>query len=82
MAISGGQRRTVDTLGDRVEALAAALRSAGVDPSTAARLLGTAAAATLDAVTLGLLLDEAPEPVRAVRPAEPPADEIPAPLAA
>ena len=82
MAISGGGDPAVDVLGERVEALAAALRGAGVDPNTAARLLGTAAAAALDAVTLGLLLDETPAPARAVRPAERPEDAIPTPLAA
>jgi hypothetical protein len=43
-------------LGERVEALGAALVAAGVDPGRAASLLGAAAAAALDAVTLDLLL--------------------------
>jgi len=82
MSRSDPDGRVADVLGERVEALACALRGAGVDPQTAARLLGTAAAAALDAVTLGLLLDEAPAPVRATRPAEPLVDELPARLAA
>lgn len=82
MAISGHGDPAVDVLGERVEALAAALRNAGVDPNTAARLLGTAAAAALDAVTLGLLLDDAPAPASAVRPAERREADVPTPLAA
>lgn len=82
MAISGRGDPAVDVLGERVEALAAALRNAGVDPNTAARLLGTAAAAALDAVTLGLLLDDAPAPASAVRPAERPEADVLTPLAA
>ncbi len=58
-AVSERSRR----LGERVEALAAALRAAGADPDSAARLLAVAAAATLDALTLELLLaGEAPAP--------------------
>lgn len=43
-------------LSDKVDALARALRDAGVAPETAARLLETAATAALHALTLELLL--------------------------
>jgi hypothetical protein len=46
-----------ERLAARMDALAAALRDAGVDPTRASRLLGTAAAATLDAVALELMLE-------------------------
>jgi len=82
MPVAGHNDRTADALGERIEALASALRGAGVDPNTAARLLGTAAAAALDSVALDLLLEEAPPPGRAVQPAERLEDAIVAPLAA
>jgi len=64
-------------LGDRIDALASALRAAGVSPERGERLLARAAAATLDAVALDLLL-ERPEPSAHVsRRAEPRADERP-----
>jgi hypothetical protein len=46
-------------LSDRLDALASALRDAGISPERASRLLATAAAATLDAVALDLLRDAA-----------------------
>lgn len=64
-------------LGERMDAFARALSSAGVDPETASRLLETAATAALHALTLELLLEPpaAPEiepaPVEQL-PAEPP----------
>ncbi len=60
-------------LSDRLDALAKALRDAGVPPERAERLLARAAAATLDAVALGLLGDRS-------RPAAPASE--PAPTAA
>jgi uncharacterized protein with von Willebrand factor type A (vWA) domain len=47
---------TARNLADRLDALAAALREAGVPPERSARLLATAAGATMDAVTLDALL--------------------------
>jgi hypothetical protein len=44
-------------LTERLEALASALGAAGVSPERASGLLARAAAATLDAVALELLLD-------------------------
>ena len=51
---------------DRIDALAAALRAAGVAPEQASRLLASAATAAMHAVTLDALLDLAPaqHPVR------------------
>jgi hypothetical protein len=43
-------------LSERLDALASALRDAGVSPERASRLLASAAAATLDAVALEHLL--------------------------
>lgn len=63
--------RTARILTERVEALAAALRAAGVDPAASERLLGSAAAAAMDALALDLIVAEAPSapapaaPVRA-----------------
>ena len=54
-------------LSARVEALAVALRESGADPEAASRLLETAAAATLKALTLELLL-ERPQPAPTSRP--------------
>jgi hypothetical protein len=48
---------------DRIDALAAALRAAGVAPEQASRLLSSAATAAMHAVTLDTLLDMAPAPV-------------------
>jgi hypothetical protein len=45
---------------DRIDALAAALRAAGVSPDQASRLLSSAATAAMHAVTLDALLDLAP----------------------
>ena len=44
----------------RVEALASALRTANVDPRVSERLLGSAAAAAMDALALELILAERP----------------------
>ena len=58
---------TASALGHRVEALAAALHEAGVSPERAAALLGSAAAATMHALTL-VALHRPPAPVAAVEP--------------
>ena len=61
-------------LSDRVDALARALRAAGVDPRASERLLGAAAAAAMYALALHLILAETPAPAPAAepRPAEQP----------
>lgn len=61
---------TARTLTDRLDALASALRAAGVSPEQSARLLASAAEATMHAVTLDVLLEAAPV---AVAPAAEPA---------
>ena len=61
---------TALALTHRVDALAAALREAGVDPRLSEHLLGSAAAAAMDALALELILSERPAPPVAVRPAE------------
>jgi hypothetical protein len=48
---------TARALTDRLDALAAALRAAGVSPERSAGLLASAATATMHAVTLDALLD-------------------------
>jgi hypothetical protein len=68
----GAAARTARLVGERVDALARALQAAGADPDVAARLLGTAAAAAMDAVTLVQLSSEAGDP--AAEPAR--ADDI------
>ena len=57
---------------DRIDALAAALRAAGVAPEQASRLLASAATAAMHAVTLDALLDMAPAPAPVAHAAEPP----------
>jgi hypothetical protein len=49
---------TARNLTDRVDALAAALRAAGVPPEQSAGLLAAAARATMNAVLLDALIDE------------------------
>jgi hypothetical protein len=56
-------------LADRMDALASALRDAGVPQERAARLLGSAAEATMHALVLEALLDEKPEPAQQLRAA-------------
>ena len=65
---------TAALLGDRVEALAAALHQAGVSPARAAALLGSASAATMQALTLIAVLS-APAPAAAA--VEPQPVELP-----
>ena len=65
------------TLADRMDALAAALRDAGVPQERAARILGTAAEATMHALVLDAVLEEnafpaAVEPDRQAAQGEPP----------
>ena len=74
---------TAIALTERIDALAAALRAAGVSPEQSSSLLASAASATMHALTLDALLEEQPQ--EAVLP-EPAADDEPAlvrvPLAA
>jgi len=49
---------TARNITDRVDALAAALRAAGVSPEQSAGLLAAAATAAMNAVVLDALLDE------------------------
>jgi non-ribosomal peptide synthetase component F len=58
---------TALVLTERLDALAAALRAAGVPPEQSASLLASAASATMHALTLDALLDEQAMPV--ARPA-------------
>ena len=66
---------TAASLAERLDALAAALRAAGVPPERSAGLLAAAAEATMHAVVLDALLDErrprAAAPAPPVRPAAP-----------
>jgi non-ribosomal peptide synthetase component F len=59
--------RTARNVAERVDALAAALRAAGVSPERSAGLLAAAATAAMNAVMLDALLEEgqaaAPVPV-------------------
>ena len=58
--------RTARNVAQRVDALAAALRAAGVSPEHSADLLASAATAAMNAVMLDALLEEnqvAPAPV-------------------
>jgi hypothetical protein len=54
---------TAESLTARFDALAAALRQAGVDPDRAASLLGSAATATMNALMLDAVLEENATPV-------------------
>lgn len=67
---------------DRIDALAAALRAAGVAPEQASRLLSSAATAAMHAVTLDALLDMAQAPAPVAPAGEPPAARHPVRLAA
>jgi hypothetical protein len=65
--------RTARVLTERVEALAVALRAAGVDPLVSERLLGSAAAAVIDALALDLIVaDRHVAPAAAAAPASEP----------
>jgi hypothetical protein len=67
---------TARNVAERVDALAAALRAAGVSPERSAGLLESAATAAMNAVMLDALLEEnhaaAPLPVTKVEPVEQP----------
>jgi hypothetical protein len=65
--------RAARILSERVDALAAALRAAGVDPVASERLLGSAAAAAMDALALDLIVSDATgaRPAVAAAPARP-----------
>ena len=66
---------------DRIDALAAALRAAGVEPEQATRLLASAAAAAMHAVTLDALLELSPAPAHVATADETPG-QLPVRLAA
>jgi hypothetical protein len=60
-------------LTERIDALAAALRAAGVSPERSSSLLASAASATMHALTLDALLEEQPKAVSRPAPAAAPA---------
>jgi hypothetical protein len=66
---------TARNVAERVDALAAALRAAGVSPERSAGLLASAATAAMNAVMLDAVLEEsqvaAPAPVAEARALEP-----------
>lgn len=71
------------TFADRMDALAAALRDAGVDDDRVARILGSAAEATMHALVLDAVLDENAAPAAGPRREQRPAPaEQPVRLAA
>jgi hypothetical protein len=70
------------TFADRMDALAAALRDAGVEPERVARILGSAAAATMHALVLDAVLEENAAPPAPKRGAAPARAEPPVRLAA
>jgi hypothetical protein len=49
---------SAESLSERIDALAAALRAAGVAPDRVASILGTAATASMHALVLDSLVDE------------------------
>jgi hypothetical protein len=65
---------------ERMDALAGALREAGVDDERVVGLLGAAAEATMHAITLDALLDEHTSPRRAAQP-QPTEARTPEPVA-
>ncbi len=71
---------TAVVLTERIDALAAALRAAGVSPEQSSGLLSAAAAATMHAVTLQALIDKQP-PTVAAEPSAAAAERHPAPVA-
>jgi hypothetical protein len=72
---------TAVVLTERIDALAAALRAAGVSPEQSSGLLSAAAAATMHAVTLQALLDEQPRPAVTAESSADGAERRPAPVA-
>jgi hypothetical protein len=73
---------TAITLTERIDALAAALRAAGVSQEEAASLLASAATASMHALMLDAVLDE--QPAAMAQPASAPAEHaaVRVPLAA
>ena len=71
---------TAVVLTERIDALAAALRAAGVSPERSCGLLSSAAAATMHAVTLDALLDEQPRKTVAAEPPAAIAERRPEPV--
>jgi hypothetical protein len=71
-----GRMASADTLTDRMDALAAALRAAGVSDDRVATILGSAAAAAMQALVLDAVLEAnaapAPKPEQALEPAPAP----------
>jgi hypothetical protein len=57
---------------ERLDALAAALRDAGVDPERTVALLGAAAEATMHAITLDAMLEQPMQPEPRTQPADEP----------
>jgi hypothetical protein len=76
VGLSGGEAKllrmtpeaTAGALSARIDALAAALRAAGVAPERSALLLARASEAALDAVTLDAMRTPAVEPPAEIRP--------------
>ena len=65
---TGSERSHVasaESLSERIDALAAALRAAGVAPDRIASILGTAATATMHALVLEALVDKGATPASA-----------------
>ena len=58
-----------DKLTERIDALADALRAAGVEPDRIAAVLGSAATATMHALVLDAVLEDNHAPVASVEPA-------------
>jgi len=67
---------TAAALTERLDALAAALRAAGVSPARSAALLAAGAEAAMHAVTLEALLDERRPPAPTEQAAETAAPQI------
>jgi len=63
---------TAIVLTERIDALAAALRAAGVSPERSSSLLAAAASATMHALTLDALLEEEPKAGSEPKPAAEP----------
>jgi hypothetical protein len=75
---------SAETLTDRIDALAAALRDAGVGEDRIATILGSAATATMQALVLDAVVDanRAPAARTPARKAEPELEPAAAPLRA
>jgi hypothetical protein len=73
---------SVDTLTDRIDALAEALRAAGVDDDRIATILGSAATATMQALLLDAVVEANVAPARQQPETEPQPVESPLRVAA